>query len=135
MIELLQKLPKDAQDKITLLAQDDSDRLCKRYDFTLSDQKNTVYHYYMSKRIRLAWFNQVMFEKADPIDIIDLGRMFGYYQHLMDELLKPENLSDRKSSKRDEERKQKEAIQEMFDAIKESPVTRPLLHRQFPDKA
>lgn len=53
----------------------------------------------------------------------------------MDNLLKPENLSDRKSRKRDEERKQKESIQEWFTAIKESLITRPLLHRQFPDKA
>ena len=52
----------------------------------------------------------------------------------MDHLLKPENLFDRKSRKRNEERKQKESIQEWFDAIKKSLITRPLLHRQFPDK-
>lgn len=83
LLELLHKLPQPTQDKITALAQEDADRFCTKYDLTLPDNKDTAYRYYLSKRVRFAWFNQVAFEHADPIDIVDLGKIRdGYHERL-----------------------------------------------------
>ena len=83
LLELLHKLPQPSQDKITALAQEDADSFCDRYDLTLSDHKDTAYRYYLSKHVRFAWFNQVAFEHADPVDIVDLDKIRdGYHERL-----------------------------------------------------
>ena len=87
LLELLHKLPLPSQDKITALAQEDADRFCDRYDLTLSDHKDTVYRYYLSKHVRFAWFTQVMFEHADPVDIVDLGKIRDCYHERLDWML------------------------------------------------
>ena len=83
LLELLHKLPQATQDKVTELAKADADRFCKKYDLTLPDHTDTAYRYYLSKRVRFAWFNVVSFEHADPIDIVDLGKIQdGYHERL-----------------------------------------------------
>ena len=59
LLELLHKLPQATQDKVTELAKADADRFCKKYELTLPDHIDTAYRYYLSKRVRFAWFNGV----------------------------------------------------------------------------
>lgn len=88
LLELLHKLPQDAQDKVTELAKADADCFCKKYKDTISDGTElTALHYYLSKRVRFAWFNGVSFEHADPIDIVDLGKIYEYYKERLEWLL------------------------------------------------
>ncbi len=88
LLELLHKLPQPSQNKLTTLAQEDADCFCDRYDLTLSDHKDIVYRYYLSKHVRFAWFNQVVFEHADPVDIVDLGKIRDGYHERLDWLLR-----------------------------------------------
>lgn len=87
LLELLHKLPQATQDKVTELAKADADRFCKKYDLTLPDHTDTAYRFYLSKRVRFAWFNRVSFEHADPIDIVDLGKIQDGYHERLERLL------------------------------------------------
>ena len=79
LLELLHKLPQATQDKVTELAKADADRFCKKYELTLPDHTDTAYRFYLSKRVRFAWFNQVDFEHTDPVDIMDLAKIWVDY--------------------------------------------------------
>ena len=88
LLELLHKLPQATQEKVTELAKADAGRFCKKYEHTISDGTElTALHYYLSKRVRFAWFNEVSFEHADPIDIVDLGKIQDYYKERLEWLL------------------------------------------------
>lgn len=87
LLELLHKLPQAAQEKVTELAKADADHFCKKYELTLPGHMDTAYCYYLSKRVRFAWFNGVSFEHADPIDIVDLGKIQDGYHERLERLL------------------------------------------------
>ena len=97
LMELLQKLPKDTQDRIVELAKESRDAYCERYKLTGDDDRETVYRYYLSQRMYFAWFNHVNFDKADPLDLVDLGQVQEYYVQRMNTLTDDKI---RKSSKR-----------------------------------
>ena len=87
LLELLHKLPQATQEKVKELAKADADRFCKKYELTLPDHTDTAHRYYLSKRVRFAWFNGVSFEHADPIDIVDLGKIQDGYHERLERLL------------------------------------------------
>lgn len=87
LFELLHKLPQPMQDKITSLAKKDSDHFCERYGLALPEQKDTAYRYYLSKRVRFAWFSSMNFEHADPVDIVDIGKIRDDYHERLGWLL------------------------------------------------
>lgn len=88
LMELLHKLPQATQDKVTELAKADADRFCEKYKDTISDGTElTALNYYLSKRVHFAWFHGVSFEHADPIDIVDLGKLLEDYKERLEWLL------------------------------------------------
>lgn len=87
LLELLHKLPQAIQGKVMELAKSDADCFCKKYSITLSEHTGTAYRYYLSKRVRFAWFNGVLFEHAAPIDLVDLGKIQDGYKKRLEWLL------------------------------------------------
>lgn len=87
LLELLHKLPQATQEKVTELSKADANRFCKKYELTLPDHTDTTYRYYLSKQVRFALFNGVLFEHADPIDIVDLDKIKDGYNERLERLL------------------------------------------------
>lgn len=87
LLELLHKLPPAIQGKVAELAKADADCFCKKYGLTLPEHTDTAYRYYLSKRVRFAWFNGVMSGHAAPIDIVDLSKIQYDYKERLEWLL------------------------------------------------
>lgn len=130
LMELLQKLPQDTQDRISALATEYAKDFCERYSVTLPAHQEAVRLNSLCKRLHSVFLNQSIFKPVDPNDIHCIKDIENHYSKIVWNML-DENLNYI-GDKKEDTPKEIDWFGKIVDAVKKCPITRVLLRRGCP---
>lgn len=127
LMELLQKLPKDTQDRISALATEYAKGFCERYSVTLPEHQEAVRLYNLSKRVKSVFLNQSTIKPVDPNDINCIEDIETHYYKIVCDML-DENLNYI-GDKKENTPKEIDWFGKIIDALKKCPIIRGFIGR------
>lgn len=130
LMELLQKLPQDTQDRISALATEYAKDFCERYSVTLPAHQEAVRLHSLCKRLHSVFLNQSIFKPVDPNDIHCIKDIENHYYNIVWNML-DENLNYI-GDKKEDTPKEIDWFGKIVDVLKKCPITRVLLRRGCP---
>lgn len=131
LMELLQKLPQDTQDRISALATEYAKDFCERYSVTLPAHQEAVRLHSLSKRVHSVFLNHPTIKHVDPKDIHCIDDIETHYGKILWNML-DENLNYI-GDKKEDTPKEIDWFGKIVDALKKCPITRVLLRRKCLD--
>lgn len=92
LAELMQKIPKECQDRISALATEYAKDFCERYLVTLPVHQEAVRLHNLSKRVHSVFLNNPNVKNVDESDIRAIEKIVEHYYNILYDML-DENLN------------------------------------------